>query len=485
MNWLLILQLAYVVILVLTVVRIIYDTDHVTKTLAYLLFAIFVPFVGIGFYFLLGINYRKRKLYSKKLVANDQLAEQLKKDLYQYSKQTFAESDASVRENKPLASLLMNDAQSPLAGGNAVKLLINGEKKFPEVIAALKKARHHIHVEYYIFLDDHTGNQILEVLLQKAKEGVTVRLIYDDFGSHGMRKKTVRHLRENGIHAFPFFTVKFWLLANRINYRNHRKIIVIDGQTAFTGGMNVSDDYDNRVTGKKKWFWRDTHVRIDGPGVHYLQYLFLCDWNFCADDKITPDEHFFPRRMDIDRAEDKVVQIAASGPDSSLPTILFSILTAIHRAKKEILIATPYFVPGESLLNALLISALSGIKVKLLVPGKSDSVFVNLAACSYFMELLNAGVEIYQYQKGFLHAKTMTIDDSIAIVGSANMDIRSFDLNFEVNTIIYDEEITESLRKVFADDLKDAVRIDPDAWCKRSKLRCLVEKFARLLSPLL
>jgi cardiolipin synthase len=485
MNWSLLLQLGYIALLLFTVMRIIYDTDHVTKTLAYLLFAIFVPFLGIGFYFLLGINYRKRKLYSKKLVENDIIAQQLKKDVYQYSKQTFAESDASVRENKPLAVMLLKDSQSPLAGDNAVKLLINGEQKFPEVLNALKEAKHHIHIEYYIFHNDRIGMQILELLVQKAKEGVTVRLIFDDFGSHGMRKKTVKWLRENGVHAFPFYIVKFWILANRINYRNHRKIIVIDGNVAFTGGINVSDEYVNGPDSKNELYWRDTHARIEGPGVHYLQYLFLCDWNFCADYKLTGNADFFPRRHNIAMDEGKVVQIASSGPDSDSPTILFSILTAIHRAEKEILITTPYFIPGESLLSALLIAAKSGITVKLLVPGVSDSKFVDLAAASYFSDLMKSGVEIYQYQKGFIHAKTMVIDDSIAIVGSANMDVRSFDLNFEVNAIIYDEEINQQLREVFNDDLRDAKRIDAEEWDCRSKLRCLVEKSARLFSPLL
>jgi cardiolipin synthase len=251
----------------------------------------------------------------------------------------------------------------------------------------------------------------------------------------------------------------------------------------------VSDRYINRTGDTKNIFWRDTHLRIDGPGIQYLQFLFLCDWNFCANKKLEADEHFFPRKKNFyaDQSEDadKVVQVAASGPDSDTPTILFSLLQAINLATKEILITTPYFIPGESLLDALIIASLSGISIKLLVPGKSDSILVDGAASSYYDDLLKAGVEIYQYRKGFIHAKTFVADGKIAIVGTANMDFRSFDLNFEVNAIVYDAGIATELRAIFFDDLKDAEKINPDLWYKRSRMKQLWQKTARLLSPLL
>ena len=484
MNWLLIYEISYTIILILVCLRIIYDTRSTTKTLAYLLFAIFVPFAGMMFYFLFGINYRNKKMYSKKLFENEDLAKKLKEDLYKYSKQTFNESDATIQSSKELAYMLVKDTNSPLTANNSVKILVNGENKFPEVLEALSKAKNHIHIEYYIYEDDETGRAIEKLLIQKSKEGVTVRFIYDDFGSRSIRRNLVRRLKNNGVKAFPFLKIYFIAFANRLNYRNHRKIIVVDGTTAFVGGINVSDRYINK-SNDKKLFWRDTHLRIDGPGVQYLQYLFLCDWNFCANARLQPDENFFPRKNVSLIHSNKVVQIAASGPDSETPTILFSILQAINLATEEILITSPYFIPGESLLDALIIASLGGVSVKLLVPGKSDSFLVNFAARSYYNDLLKAGVEIYQYTKGFVHAKTLVADKKIAIVGTANMDFRSFDLNFEVNAIVYDTETAKELTAVFYEDLKDAKRIDEAVWNARPVYKKMLEKTARLVSPML
>ena len=423
-------------------------------------------------------------MYSKKLFQDEDISEKLKLTVYKYSKQIFYDNDASLLKNKELAYMLVKDTNSPLTGNNSVKLLVNGENKFPEVLLALQLAKKHIHIEYYIYEDDQIGRAIEEILIQKVRQGVSVRFIYDDFGSHSIRKEMVHRLKENGVEIFPFLKVYFIAFANRLNYRNHRKIIVVDGRIAFVGGINVSDKYINEP-GDKKLFWRDTHLRIEGPGVHYLQYLFLCDWNFCANAKLLPDENLFPRLIDKLSAENKIVQIAASGPDSRTPTILYSIIKAINLATKEILITSPYFIPGESLLDVLIIASLSGVSVKILVPGISDSFLVNYAARSYYNELLKAGVEIYQYNKGFVHAKTFVADRSVAMVGTANMDFRSFDLNFEVNAIVYDNEIASQLSDIFFEDILDAEKLDAEAWNNRPGIKRLLEKTARLLSPLL
>src|SRR5690606_26582820 len=327
------------------------------------------------------------------------------------------QSGADVQSTRELAVMLVKDSLSPLTAGNEVKLLVNGEHKFPEVLDAIRKAKNHIHIEYYIYEDGEIGSAMADALMQKVKGGVTVRFIYDDFGSRGIRKKLVRRLKEAGVQAFPFHKIIFIALANRLNYRNHRKIIVIDGTTAFVGGINVSDRYINHTADAHKLFWRDTHLRMDGPGVLYLQYLFLCDWNFCANDSLQSDAIFFPPPSAFPPKGNKVVQIAASGPDSDTPTILFSLLQAINLAGQEILITTPYFIPGESLLDALMVAALGGVSVKLLVPGSSDNALVNAASKSYYDDLLKAGVEIYLYKKGFVHAKTLVADKKIAIVG--------------------------------------------------------------------
>lgn len=484
MNWLLLYEVVYISILVLVCLRIIYDTNDSSKTLAYLLLAIFVPIFGIVFYFSFGINYRKRKMYKQKVFEDESFVKKLDGNTIKYSKETFYQGSAAVQSNKELSYMLVKDKRSALAGGNSVKILVNGEQKFPEVIKALEEAKHHIHIEYYIYEDDEIGRQIQEILIRKAREGVEVRFIYDDFGSRSIRKKLVPELIAAGVKAFAFHKIIFIAFANRMNYRNHRKIIVVDGKTGFVGGINVSDRYINSEN-KSKRYWRDTALRIDGLGVQHLQSLFIADWNFCADEDLEPSSVYFPERSAALEFGDKVVQIAASGPDSDVPTILYSMIQVINGAKEEILISSPYFIPGESIMDALCVSALGGLKVKLLVPHDSDSVFVNAAASSYYNELLKAGVEIFLYKKGFMHAKTMIADRKIAVIGTANMDHRSFDLNFEVNAIVYDEETANQLRDIFESDLKDSTRIDAEEWENRPIYRKLFNKIARLVSPLL
>ena len=484
MNLLLIYQIAYIIILLIVCFRIIYDTRSHSKTLAYLLFAIFVPVIGIFFYLAFGINLRKRKLYSKKLVHNNALAKKLREGILHFNARTLRKGDDELKKYKELALLLVNDNMSPVTAGNDVKVLVNGESKFPDVLDAIKAAKHHIHIEYYIYADDETGGQIAEVLIQKAQEGVIVRFMYDDFGSYWLRKKMVKRLKEAGVKIFPFYKINFIAFASRLNYRNHRKIVVVDGSVAFVGGINVADKYVNNAK-KQKLFWRDTHLRIEGPGVRYLQYLFLCDWGFCSKENVKPDDKLFPDPESLPVKGNKFVQIAASGPDSDIPTILYSLLQGINLAEEEILITTPYFIPGDSIKDAMMSAALGGVIVKLLVPGESDSRLVNAAAKSHYADLLNAGIEIYLYKKGFVHAKTMVIDRKVAIVGSANMDYRSFDLNFEVNAIVYDRKIASELADVFEEDLKHAKRINAKAWNNRPVHIQLAEKTAGLLSPIL
>lgn len=481
MSIFLIASILYVAVIAYTCIKILYDVNSTTKTFAYLLVTLFVPVLGILIYLALGANYRKNKLYSKKIINDDKILAEVKEKIVRETENSWERAEKEVKENEKLARMLLND-NSPLTGDNEVKLLLNGENKFPAVISALKNARHHIHMEYYIFEDDVIGNEIKEILIQKVKEGVQVRFIYDDLGSRSIRKKFVRSLSDAGVEVFPFYKILFLAFSNRTNYRNHRKIIVIDGCVGFVGGINVSDRYINR-SDRKKLFWRDTHVQINGPGVFYLQYLFICDWNFCASQQLTDLHDYFPP-LNVKRGG-AYVQIAASGPDSDSPTIMYSLMETIVMAKEELLITSPYFIPGQSMLDAICVAALSGVKVKLLAPEVSDSAIVNAAAKSYYAEVLDAGVEIYLYKKGFVHAKTVVSDGELAIVGSANMDHRSFELNFEVNSIIYDQDIAGQLREAFLEDIKDANKIDPAVWAKRTKLSQLPEKLARLLSPLL
>jgi cardiolipin synthase A/B len=474
-------SILYILLVLAVCLKILYSVHSTTKTSAYLLVTIFIPVVGMLVYFLVGANYRKNKLYSKKIINDDRLLSNIKEKIIHESENSWQRAEQEVKSNEKLARLLLND-NSPLTGNNDVKLLLNGENKFPAVISALKEAKHHIHMEYYIFEDDEIGNEIKNILIQKVKEGLQVRFIYDDFGSRSIRKKFISDLNEAGVEVYPFYKILFLAFSNRTNYRNHRKIIVIDGCIGFVGGINVSDRYINK-TDKKKLFWRDTHVQISGPGVFYLQYLFICDWNFCANQQIPVVADYFPP-VQVKKG-DAYVQIAASGPDSDRPTIMYSLMETIVMAKEELLITSPYFIPGQSILDAICVAALSGVKVKLLAPEVSDSALVNAAARSYYAEILDAGVEIYLYKKGFVHAKTVVADGEVAIVGSANMDHRSFELNFEVNSVIYDRDIAFQLRDAFLEDIRDANKIDPKVWAERTKLSQLSEKLSRLFSPLL
>lgn len=482
MSWITIAGSIYIIILVGICLRIIFETRSTNKTLAYLLFSFFIPVLGMIFYITFGINYWRKKKYNQKSVVDKQILDLIAKTSQPYIETSLEASDPAVQQNAELATMLLKDLGSPLTSGNKVELLINGEEKFSNLLAAIQQAKDHIHLEYYIYEYDNVGSMIIDALIKKAKEGVAIKFIYDDFGSPGIKKKIEKKMQEAGIQIFPFHKVHFYLLANRINYRNHRKIVVIDGCTGYVGGINVSDKYVNGDN-PKKLFWRDTHLRIDGPAVYYLQYLFMSDWNFCCKQVFESMDRFFPKIQP--EKINNFVQVTASGPDSSQPSVLYSILQAIYLAKEEILITTPYFIPGDSIIDALRIAALSGLKVKILVPGVCDSRIVNAASRSNYGELLDAGVEIFLYEKGFVHAKTLVTDSKLFIVGTANMDYRSFDLNFEVNAIVYDVEMAGQMREIFFNDVAQSRQINNDDWGSRKWYTLLPERICRLFSPVL
>lgn len=332
---------------------------------------------------------------------------------------------------------------SPLTRGNHVELLINGEQKFPKVLDVLKNAKDHIHLEYYIFQSDKIGQQIGEILKKKAKEGLEVRLLYDAFGSNQLKKNFIRELQESGVEVAPVNSIRFRFLANRINYRDHRKIIIVDGEHVFTGGINVCEKYINP---NNSLYWRDTHIYLKGNAAFFYQALFISNWMFANEKMLEFNPKWFKDQQNP--IGEKVVQVATSGPDTK-PSIMLSTTSSIYAAKKRIYITTPYFIPNDTVLDAIKQQSLAGIDVRILVPQKGDSLFVNAAAYSYYQELLECGARVYFYKKGFVHAKTMVIDDDFSCVGTANMDVRSQELNFEVNTHVYSQETNALLSKVF------------------------------------
>lgn len=482
MNWISFLQIPYFIFTILVILRVLYDTRSSTKALAYILFIVFLPILGTLFYFAFGINYRKRKLYTKKLVIDEHQGKLIRQKMNAYS-EAILNSGLIADKHKTLAAYIRYSSNSPLTANNEVKLLINGEEKFPALLEALEQAKSHIHLEYYIYENDFTGNQIADMLIQKAQQGVEVRFMYDDFGSHGLGKAFIKRLQEGGVRTAPFYKIKWYAFASRINYRNHRKIIIIDGLVSFVGGINMSDRYRNDIEDENHLYWRDTHLMINGQASAYLQHLFVSDWNFCSSQKLAFSDIYFPDISQIDSIENNIVQTVASGPDSKQPVIFYSLLAAISSAKKSIYITSPYFIPGESLMDALIIAIQSGLDVKVLIPGVSDSKMVNTAASAYYTELLQYGAQIYMYDKGFVHAKTMVFDNELAIIGSANIDYRSFDLNFEVNAMVYSQKIAAQLTAIFEQDLKSAVQIDKESWLNRPKYIHLWEKAVKLLSP--
>ncbi|QFZ54135.1 cardiolipin synthase [Oceanihabitans sp. IOP_32] len=484
MDWILLGEIAYILIMVAVIFRVLIDTRSSTKALAYILFIVFVPFIGMIFYLSFGINYRKQKLYSKKIVEDEPLRQRIRAKMNSYS-EAVSNSGLIGKNRHALVEFIRRAGTSPLTANNEVKLLVNGEEKFPELLKAIENAKHHIHIEYYIYEDDFTGNQVADLLIKKVKQGVEVRFMYDDFGSHSLGSSFIKKLRDAGVQTAPFYKIKWYALASRLNYRNHRKIIIIDGLIGFVGGINMCDKYRNDLNKKEHLFWRDTHLMLNGQSTAYLQYLFMCDWNFCSTEKMFFNTIYFPDHTNQKTFTNEVVQIVASGPDSKQPVIFYSLLKAISSARKRIYITSPYFIPGESLMDALILAIQGGLDVKILIPGVSDSKTVNSAASAYYTELLRYGAKIYTYKKGFVHAKTMIVDDDLAIVGSANMDYRSFDLNFEVNAMVYSKNVAGQLIEVFEKDLQDSELIDAQSWLDRPKYIHLWERFVRLLSPFL
>lgn len=472
----------YSIIVFVVCIRVIYNTNSASKTAAYLFLVVTVPVFGMFFYFSFGDNYRKKKLYLKKLKFDSKSYSELKEGVARKAEEILQAHKPDLGHFFPLANYRRNTHF--VSDNNAVELLINGENKFPEVIKCLEAAKDHIHIEYYIFVDDKIGNILGDILIRKAKAGVKVRFIYDDFGSNTIRKTFISKLREAGVEAVPFYKINFIQLANRINYRNHRKIIIVDGTIGFVGGINVSDKYINPNT--SNLFWRDTHIKITGKAVLSLQYIFLTDWNFCAEQNLAFSFRFFPLDKNSDVTfGNQLTQIIYSGPSSDYPNIMYTLIQAIALSKEEILLTTPYFIPEKSYLDTLKIAALSGIKIKILVPNVSDSFIINATCNSYYQELLEAGVEIYKYTKGFVHSKTMVCDNYVSFVGTANLDNRSFDLNFEVNAIVYNTKIAKELKQNFYKDLETSEKIKIDEWKNRPMYVKLYERILSLFSSLM
>lgn len=438
----------------------------------------FIP--GLIFFFLLGRDTRESKMFALKKEDDDTLMflsglqyDEINREGYRYNQER-------VEDYKDLINLNLNSDNSYFTDDNKVEFFFWGKDKFEALIEDIKKARKSIDIQYYIFRSDNLGKRIISLLEEKAREGVDVRFLYDGFGGRTLRRKYIRALRDSGVQVAAFFPSILGILNPRINYRNHRKIVVIDDQVAYLGGFNVGDEY----LGKTRRFevWRDTHSRISGGAVFSLKLRFLKDWYYASGQEPNLEEDISPGFQDIGNSS---AQIISSGPDTRIPNVRNAMISMINHAKEEIYIQSPYFVLDQSMLDALKMAIIRGLTVNIMLPKNADHLLVHWCSMSFAKELANYGANIYAYQTGFMHSKLIFIDDIVSTFGSTNLDERSFTLNFETNIVVYDKEVNDKLRKQFEIDLESCKQLTVEHFKKRSLFVRAREPIARLFSPIL
>ncbi|NDW18241.1 cardiolipin synthase [Dysgonomonas sp. 216] len=469
-NFYVIFQILYVLTAIGVVIVVISENRNPLKTISWVMILLLLPLVGLIIYYFFGEDNRKKRLISRKMQKKLN-----RKALERIDMQEILNPPAQY---KGLITLLNNLKDTPIYGGNKISFFSSGQEKFDVLFSEIEKAQSHIHIQYYIYMDDEIGTRLKDLLIKKASEGVEVRLLYDDVGSWKVKNKFFKEMESNGIEVTPFLKVAFPLLTSRVNYRNHRKVVVIDGKTGFMGGMNVADRYVQGINGG---VWRDSHFLLEGKAVYALQISFVTDW-YSVTKEFISSRKYFPT---LSQEGNVLMQIATSGPTGEFKEIHQGIFYAITNAKKYIYIQTPYFIPTDSLLLAIQTAAISGVEVRLMIPKESDTTFVHIASLSYIKQLLSAGVKVYFYTAGFLHSKLMVIDDSLVITGSANMDVRSFEHNFEIDAFIYNNNTASEARSIFEKDMEDSHLVNYEEWISRPWFNRFKESFFRLFTPLL
>lgn len=476
MNHLLIFNVIFSIIIVF------FERRDPKSVWAWLLLLYCLPAVGFIFYLFLGQDMGKRKMFRVKEI-EDHLGEAIRaqEDLLKTSDTEMMGEEKG--EFSDLAIYNLENGGAMITKDNDITFYTEGDQKFDALIEDLKNAEKFIHIQYYIIKNDVLFCRILEVLKQKAAEGVEVRILYDSMGCRFTGKKFWKRVNEAGIRTAAFFPAILGRIQLRINYRNHRKIVVIDNKVAYVGGFNVAKEYIG--LSKKFGHWRDTHLRICGSAVLALQLRFILDWNYAAHENLFQENRLFQGGISGTRGDNCTVQIISSGPDSSSQQIRDNYLRMISKAKHSIYIQSPYFIPDESILNALLIAAQSGIDVNIMIPCMPDHPFVYWATYSYVGDLVKVGAKCYTYDNGFLHSKGIIVDGEVLCYGTANMDIRSFALNFEVNAVVYNSDKAKEMIDIFNEDLKVCTQITKELYAERSLMIRLKEQVCRLLSPLL
>ncbi|MBF1500013.1 MAG: cardiolipin synthase [Prevotella pallens] len=470
-HW--IVLVAYTVIAILAMITVLMEHRQPAKTIAWVLVLSFLPLVGIILYFFFGRRTRKnRNIWQKNL---DQLT---KRSMIEFAEQKQLELSTDYQR---LIQLFMNQNLALPFKNNTAEVYVSGYDFFPALFATISKAKHHIHIVSYIIDDDPLGRLLRDTLIDKARKGIEIRFLFDDVGSWKTKNKFFEQMREEGIEVHPFMPVRFPAFTGKVNYRNHRKIIVIDGKVGFIGGMNFAQRY---IKGNKNVKWRDTHIKINGPAVYGLQRAFLIDW-FYADRTLITDRKYYPE-IKITQPNNCLIQIVTSSPTSVWEELEQGYIKILLSAKQYVYMETPYFLPTEPIFFAMRTAALSGIDVRLMVSLKTDSKLIQMASSSYLAQAVKAGVKVQCYKNGFNHSKLLVADDNVSSVGSANIDFRSFENNFEANAFFYDEEMAQRIKNIFLTDETECVLLeDIKEINQKSFLYRLWESVIRLLSPLL
>jgi len=447
-----------------------------TTTWAWLLILLVLPGLGFVIYIMFGQNLSRQKIFKEKIRVDEDKRRSIN-DKYEGD---IHHHDGGERFSD-LRKMNFNHSGAKYTTNNNVNVYVNGEDKFKQLIKDIKNAKRYIHIEYYILKNDILGKEIIEELTKKAESGLEVRLLVDSMGSRKLTKKAIKKYMEVGGKFSIFFPGIVPHINTRINYRNHRKIVVIDGEYGYVGGFNVGEEYISK--NPEVGFWRDTHVRIKGEAVDDLNERFLLDWCYASEEEIEDyDKYSSKSNKDVG---DVGIQIVTSGPDHKEQYIRNAYIKLINNAKKNVYLETPYLVPDSPILESLKISALSGVDVRIIIPGKPDHFFMQWAASSYIGELLEAGIKVYRYENGFIHAKTIVSDSTVMSIGTANLDIRSFKLNFEVNAFIFDDRIAKDGEVQFMKDIEESEEVAKEIYDNRSISIRIKESLIRLVSPIL
>lgn len=463
-------RLVYLAVILFTIVIVLLDNRNPVKTMAWVLVLVFLPVVGLAFYFFFGRNTRKERLISKK-----GFSRLSKRPMAEYQAQEALGDFTGRNQLIPFFHRVSNALPFE---GNDVQVFTDGYSMYQELFRRIAKAKHHIHLEFYIFEDDAVGRLLRDLLIDKAREGVSVRLLYDDVGCWDVNPMFYDEMLCEGIEVRSFLKVRFPQFTSKVNYRNHRKLAIIDGKVGFIGGMNIALRY---LKGVPWGVWRDTHICLKGKAVYGIQTAFLTDW-FAVDRTLLTSAQYFPK---MDTVGTSVAQIVTSDPVGEWHDIMLGLVKAISCAQRYIYVETPYFLPTEQVMAAFQTAALSGVDVRLMIPKKADAFITHKGTMSYLDELMKSGVKVYLYRAGFLHSKLWVADDEWASVGSTNLDFRSFEHNFEANAFFYDEKTVCAMKEIFLEDMKKCMTLSQKIWDKRSFKNKIVESVVRLLAPLL